>query len=85
LAEGRLDLSKLREDERCITREGFSLRRFVSMNRLKPVGADLFRTQWDEETAGVMARAGILGADVQFKRKRIEPLPYKRLKGERFR
>ena len=84
LVEGRLDLGKIRGDERSTTREGFSLRRFVSMNRLKPVGADLFRTQWDEGTAGVMARAGIVGSDVAFKRKRVEPLPYKRLKGERF-
>ena len=83
-ADGGLDLEEIRKKEKYTTREGFNLRSFVDTNRLKPVGADLFRTQWDEGTAGVMARAGIVGADVAFKRKRIEPLPYKRLKGERF-
>lgn len=84
VADGRLDLEEIKQKEKYTTREGFNLRSFVDTNRLKPVGADLFRTQWDEGTAGVMARAGIVGADVAFKRKRIEPLPYKRLKGERF-
>ena len=79
-----LDLAEIRQDERNTTRENFNLRGFARVNRLKPVGADLFRTQWDEGTTGVMRRAGVVGADVQFKRKRIEPLPYKRLKGERF-
>lgn len=84
-SEGRLDVDKLRQDTRNTDREGFNLRRFVQVHKLKPVGADLFRTQWDEGTAGVMRRAGIVGGDVEFKRKRIEPLPYKRLNGERFR
>lgn len=50
-----------------------------------PFGVHLFRTQWDDGTAGVMQRAGIPGWDVEFKRKRIDPLPYKRLKEERYR
>jgi large subunit ribosomal protein L35 len=32
-----------------------------------------------------MKRAGIIGHDIEFKRKRVEPLPYKRLKEERYR
>jgi len=66
-------------------REGFNLRSLVLALGLKPVGVDLFRTQWDEGTKGVMKRAGISGWDVEFKRKRVEPLPYRRLKEERFR
>ncbi|CZT23499.1 related to mitochondrial large ribosomal subunit YmL35 [Ramularia collo-cygni] len=66
-------------------REGFTLRSLVLALRLKPVGVDLFRTEWDEGTRGVMKRAGVPGWDVEFKRKRIEPLPYQRLKEERFR
>ncbi|KAF2486243.1 ribosomal protein YmL35 [Neohortaea acidophila] len=66
-------------------RENFVLRSFVDKYSLHPVGVDLFRTQWDEGTAGVMRRAGIPGWDVEFKRKRIYPLPYRRLKEERYR
>ncbi|KAF7194461.1 54S ribosomal protein L35, mitochondrial [Pseudocercospora fuligena] len=66
-------------------REDFILRDLRNTFDLKPVGVDLFRTVWDDGTAGVMQRAGIVGWDVEFKRKRVEPLPYKRLKEERFR
>jgi large subunit ribosomal protein L35 len=45
----------------------------------------LFRSRHDEGTAGVMQRAGIPGGDVEFKRKKIEPLPYKKLPGSRYR
>ena len=65
--------------------EGFNLRSFVDRYGLKPVGVDLFRTKWDEGTAGVMQRAGIDGWDVEFKRKRVEPLPYKRMATVRYR
>ncbi|KAF2659844.1 PEBP-like protein [Lophiostoma macrostomum CBS 122681] len=60
-------------------RNDFILRSFVDKHKLTPLGATLFRTKWDESMAGVMQRAG-LGhqVDVEFKRKRIEPLPYKR-------
>lgn len=68
-----------------IRRDNFILKRFSTAHRLSPVGADLFRTTYDEGTAGVMARAGIAGGNVEFKRKRVEPLPYKRLKGSRYR
>lgn len=68
-----------------VDREGFILRSLVSALKLKPVGVDLFRTEYDAGTRGVMKRAGISGWDVEFKRKRVEPLPYKRLKEERFR
>lgn len=60
-------------------RAGFILRSFVDKNKLKPIGATLFRTKWDENMAGVMERAGLGNlANVEFKRQRVEPLPYKR-------
>jgi large subunit ribosomal protein L35 len=60
-------------------RDGFILRSFVDKHKLTPLGATLFRTKWDENMAGVMQRAGLGNeVDVEFKRKRIEPLPYKR-------
>jgi large subunit ribosomal protein L35 len=66
-------------------RLGFVLRAHVDRHFLKPIGVGLFRSQWDEGTEGVMQRAGIEGADIQFKRKRIEPLPYYRRAGSRYR
>lgn len=66
-------------------RENFSLRAFVSHHLLTPIGATLFRTKWDEGTAEVMARAGIEGANVELKRAKVEPLPYKRRNPSTFR
>lgn len=77
--------SQHKANKKFIERDGFVLRGLADRYCLKPVGVDLFRTQWDEGTAGVMRRAGIVGWDVEFKRKRIGPLPYKRLKEERYR
>ncbi|KAJ4305742.1 mitochondrial 54S ribosomal protein YmL35 [Kalmusia sp. IMI 367209] len=60
-------------------RDGFILRSFVDKHKLKPIGVTLFRTKWDESMAGVMQRNGLeKEANVEFKRKKIEPLPYKK-------
>jgi len=85
LAYQSLDVSAIKEAGRYTKRPGFNMRSFVDKFGLKPVGVDLFRTQWDEGTAGVMQRAGISGSDVEFKRKRVEPLPYQRRSSERYR
>lgn len=66
-------------------REGFILKAFVDRHTLKPIGVNLFRSHWDEGTAGVMQRAGVPGHDVEFKRMKVEPLPYKKLPGSRYR
>ena len=84
-SQEKLDVPTIQKAGRYTEREGFILRSFVNKYNLHPVGVDLFRTQYDEGTAEVMRRAGVVGWDVEFKRKRIEPLPYKRLKAERFR
>ena len=68
-----------------VQRDDFRLRGFETRNQLKPIGAHLFRTQWDEGTFDVMKEAGIEGADIEFRRKRIEPLPYKRRNPASFR
>lgn len=82
-----LDAQHIRtmREGRYAKREGFTLRSLITSLGLKPVGVDIFRTLYDEGTRGVMKRAGIVGWDVEFKNKRVEPLPYKRLKEERFR
>ncbi|KAF2180899.1 PEBP-like protein [Zopfia rhizophila CBS 207.26] len=60
-------------------RDGFVLRSFMDKLKLTPIGITLFRTKWDENMAGVMQRAGLGDqVTVEFKRKRVEPLPYKR-------
>ncbi|KAF2628571.1 PEBP-like protein [Macroventuria anomochaeta] len=71
----KFDVSKLST----IERDGFNLRSFVGSQKLKPLTATLFRTKWDESMAGVLERAGLKDqASIEFKRKRVEPLPYKR-------
>ncbi|KAI1776324.1 PEBP-like protein [Hypoxylon cercidicola] len=64
-----LDIEKLRE--LYSGRDGFSLKSYRDKFGLTPVGFNIFRTIWDESTAGVMERAGIPGADVEFKLKRV--------------
>lgn len=68
-----------------VQREDFRLRSLETRHHLKPIGAHLFRNQWDESTADVMEELGIEGADIELKRKRVEKLPYKRKSSERYR
>lgn len=67
------------------SRENFIMRSFADRHRLRPIGVNMFRSHWDEGTAEVMQRAGVPGHDVEFKRKKIQPLPYKKLPGYRYR
>lgn len=62
------------------TRRGFfNMRSFVNKHALSPITATLFRTQWDESMTGVMERSGLQDQiGIELKRKRVEPLPYKR-------
>lgn len=78
-----LDIAAVKE--KGIVRDGLRLRALQSRHRLNPIGAHLFRNQWDEGTAEVMAQFGIEGADVELRRKRVEPLPYKRRNPSTFR
>ena len=63
----------------------FRLSKFTRNFQDQPIGVHLFRTIWDENMAGVMQRAGIEGANMEFKRKRPEKLPYKKKDGARYR
>ncbi|KAI1191066.1 ribosomal protein YmL35 [Nemania serpens] len=67
-----LDIAKLRE--LYSGRDGFSVKSFQDKFSVKAVGLNIFRTVWDEGTAGVMERAGVPGADIQFKHKRVYSL-----------
>jgi large subunit ribosomal protein L35 len=66
--EQTMDVAELKTS---IKRDRFFLKSFVAKQNLKPIGVGIFRSIWDEGTAGVMQRANIPGADVEFKRKRV--------------
>ncbi|KAF2140756.1 uncharacterized protein K452DRAFT_273556 [Aplosporella prunicola CBS 121167] len=86
--EGKeLDVAALREGAgpAALKRDGFVLRSFVDAFDLDPVGVTLFRSIWDEGTDGVMKRAGVPGADVEFRREKPLKLPYKKKDGARYR
>lgn len=63
----------------------FRLRELLNQYPMKPVGATMFRSGWDEWTADVMKRHHIPGADVEFKKKPPTPMEYKKKDGERYR
>lgn len=46
-----------------IRRPGFNTRSFQDLNKLKAIGAHLFRGEWDEHTAQVMQRHRLEGWD----------------------
>ncbi|PFH59883.1 hypothetical protein XA68_11741 [Ophiocordyceps unilateralis] len=60
-----VDVAKLRE--LYAARDGFSVKSFRDKFLLKPVGFTMFRSLWDEDTADVMARHGLPGADVELR------------------
>lgn len=68
----RVDAAKLRE--LYAARDGFSLKSFRDKFGLKPFGFNMFRSVWDENTAAVMARHGVPGADVEFRPTRVYSL-----------
>ena len=84
----RLDLESLRRSKG-YARNNFTMRRFMSsepkQTPLTPIGVHLFRSKWDEGTDGVVGRANVQGADVEYTRKKPEKLPYRKKDGARYR
>lgn len=68
----RVDVARLRE--LYSGRDGFSLKSFRDKFALKPFGFTMFRSVWDENTAAVMARHSLPGADVEFRPTRVHSL-----------
>lgn len=66
-------------------RDNTLLRTLQARYSLKAIGAHLFRTQWDDNTLEVMKEIGFTGPDVELRRKKVEPLPYKRRNPASFR
>ncbi|KAK3185874.1 mitochondrial 54S ribosomal protein YmL35 [Lecanicillium sp. MT-2017a] len=68
----KIDVSKLKE--LYSGREGFSLKSFRDKFNLEAFGFNMFRTEWDDNTAAVMARHNIPGADVELRPTRVHSL-----------
>ncbi|CEL03383.1 Putative Phosphatidylethanolamine binding protein [Aspergillus calidoustus] len=66
-------------------RDNTLLRTLQARYHLKAIGAHLFRSIWDETTLEVMKQIGFPEADMELRRKRVEPLPYKRRNPSTFR
>ncbi|KAL3959350.1 hypothetical protein ACCO45_007512 [Purpureocillium lilacinum] len=65
-----LDVDKLR----ALPRDGFSLKSLRDRFALAPFGFTMFRSVWDDNTAAVMARHAIPGADVELRPARVRSL-----------
>ncbi|CAG8930988.1 unnamed protein product [Penicillium salamii] len=78
-----LDFAAVKQKE--TSRDNTLLRTLQTRYHIKAIGAHLFRTQWDETTLEVMKELGFNGADVELRRKRVDPLPYKRRNPSSFR
>lgn len=68
----KVDVAKLKE--LYSDRDAFSLKSYRDKFNLKPFGFNMFRSVWDENTAAVMARHDIPGADVEFRPARVYSL-----------
>ncbi|KAG6015329.1 hypothetical protein E4U43_005429 [Claviceps pusilla] len=67
-----VDVSKLKQ--LYSGRDGFSLKSMRDKFGLKTFGFNMFRSVWDENTAAVMARHDIPGADVELRPTRVHSL-----------
>lgn len=66
-------------------RDNALVRTIQARYHLKAIGAHLFRSQFDDTTMEVMKQIGFEGADLELRRKKVEPLPYKRRNPSSFR
>ncbi|KAL2851479.1 phosphatidylethanolamine-binding protein [Aspergillus pseudoustus] len=78
-----LDFAAIKAHE--TDRDNTLLRTLQARYHLKAIGAHLFRSIWDETTFDVMKQIGFPEADMELRRKRVEPLPYKRRNPSTFR
>ncbi|KAL4943590.1 hypothetical protein BDV06DRAFT_189462 [Aspergillus oleicola] len=71
-----LDFAAVKSKE--TDRDNTLLRTLQARYHLKAIGAHLFRSIWDEDTATVMKQIGFPEAEMELRRKRSPALPYKR-------
>ena len=77
-----IDVSQARD---FYQRKNFKLRSFMDKFSVTPIGFDIFRTQWDAHMDQLMHELGVEGIDMELRKTRFEPLPYKKKDGSRFR
>lgn len=68
----RVDVARMRD--LYAGRDGFSLKSMRDKFGLAPFGFTMFRSMWDDNTAAVMARHGLPGADVELRPTRVHSL-----------
>lgn len=83
--QGKMLESELTAKLSKVARNRITLSKLTPNFQGRPIGMHLFRTIWDDNMAGVMQRAGIEGANMEFKRMKPEKLPYKKKDGARYR
>ncbi|KAJ6440180.1 ribosomal protein 35 [Purpureocillium lavendulum] len=66
-----VDVAKLKAT---VGRDAFSLKSLRDRFALKPFGFAMFRAVWDDDTAAVMARHALPGADVELRPSRVRSL-----------
>ena len=83
-AEEPLDLETMKR--RYATRHGWKLKPLLSQyTSLTPIGVNIFRTKWDEETDDLMKRLDVRGVGTELVRKKPEKNVYKKKDGSRYR
>lgn len=76
IAQAKAKGSEGREQNRAFIKD------LMRRHQLRPVGAFLFRTQWDDSMDSLMTQLDIEGVGTELKRKRILPLPHKKKPGD---
>lgn len=66
--DAEMTKKSLQDAEGNLKRDKFTLRSFQSKNELSPIGAFMWRNEWDEHTKEVMGRHGLEGADIMWQR-----------------
>ncbi|KAI6780077.1 uncharacterized protein J7T54_004209 [Emericellopsis cladophorae] len=75
--DGPLDAKALKEqyaNRLGKDKTSFSLKSIRDKYNLKPFGFSIFRSVWDDNTAAVMGRHGIEGADIEFRPTRVHSM-----------
>jgi len=62
---GKIDKTAL---EGSISRDSFTMRGFQDKNKLHPIGAFMWRAEWDNHTKEIMQKHNLSGWDIMYKR-----------------
>ena len=62
---GKINTTSL---EGSISRDNFTMRSFQDINKLHPIGAFMWRVEWDSHTKEIMQKHNLPGWDIMYKR-----------------